>query len=133
MLDNNKTFFLPIMSDNEPAGRLTRIPGIVDAAATKPSRWSGVPTNVAKGFSTGFFDIVELKIAKNPIMHSIKKKLATELLDTLFGFVIILEPFLLVKFESDYFFFTSSSSLRIQISVFYPFSPILSYTFRVGF
>jgi len=91
MLDNSKTFFLPIISDNEPAGRLARIPGIVDAAATKPSKYSGVPMNLAKGFRTGFFDIVELKIAKNPIMHSIKKKLFARLSGALFGLAIILE------------------------------------------
>lgn len=91
MLDNSKTSFLPIMSDSEPAGRLTRIPGIVDAAATKPSRYSGVPMNLAKGFRTGFFDIVELKIAKNPIVHSIRKKLVAKLLGTLLGFAITLE------------------------------------------
>lgn len=55
MLDNNKIFFLPIISDNLPAGRLTRIPGIVDADATKPSKGSGVPIDLAKGLRTGFF------------------------------------------------------------------------------
>ena len=77
ILDINKTFLLPTLSDNLPAGRLTRIPGIVDAAATKPNNGSlsGIPIDLAKGFRTGFFDIVELRIAKNPMMHNIKKKL----------------------------------------------------------
>jgi hypothetical protein len=67
-------FRLPIKSDRDAAGRLIKIPGIVEAAATIPSRSSGVPRLVANGFSTGFFDIVELKIAKKPIKHIIAKK-----------------------------------------------------------
>jgi hypothetical protein len=50
------------------------IPGIVEAEATTPNRSMGVPKLVAKGFRTGFFDIVELKMAKNPIMQIMKKK-----------------------------------------------------------
>jgi hypothetical protein len=57
------------MSEREPAGKLTSIPGIVEAAATNPSRESGVPRACAKGFSTGFFDMVELRIAKKPMMQ----------------------------------------------------------------
>ena len=48
---------------------------MVEAAATKPKTLTGVPRLVAKGFRTGFFDIVELKIAKAPNMQSIKKYL----------------------------------------------------------
>ena len=47
---------------------------MVDAEATMPSKSSGVPRLVAKGFKTGFFDMVELKIANKPIMHITKKK-----------------------------------------------------------
>jgi hypothetical protein len=50
------------------------MPGIVDAEATIPSKSLGVPRLVAKGFKTGFFDIVELKIANKPIMHITAKK-----------------------------------------------------------
>jgi hypothetical protein len=50
------------------------IPGIVATAATTPNNSSGVPRLVAKGFSTGFFDMVELRIANKPIMHIIRKK-----------------------------------------------------------
>ena len=89
MLDNSKIFFLPIMSDNLPAGRLTMIPGIVEAAATKPSSGSGVSIDLAKGSRTGFFDIVELRIAKNPMRHNMEKKFAAKLLDILFSFAII--------------------------------------------
>jgi len=60
-------------SDNDAAGKLTSIPGIVEAAAMKPIKSMGVPRLVAKGFRTGFLDIVELSIAKAPIMHSIQK------------------------------------------------------------
>lgn len=58
------------MSEREPAGKLTSMPGIVEAAATNPSKESGVPRVCAKGFSTGFFDIVELRMAKKPMIHS---------------------------------------------------------------
>jgi hypothetical protein len=50
------------------------MPGMVDAAATMPSKSSGVPRLVAKGFKTGFFDIVELRTANKPIMQSTMKK-----------------------------------------------------------
>jgi hypothetical protein len=63
------------MSESEAAGKLIRIPGIVDADATIPSRSSGVPKLVANGLSTGFLDMVELRIANKPIMHSITKKI----------------------------------------------------------
>jgi hypothetical protein len=62
------------MSDSEAAGRLMSMPGMVEAEAIMPSKSSGVPRLVAKGLSTGFFDIVELKIAKNPIKHIITNK-----------------------------------------------------------
>ena len=45
------------------------IPGMVDAEATIPSKSSGVPRLVANGFKTGLLDIVELRIANNPITH----------------------------------------------------------------
>lgn len=64
------------MSERVPAGRLIKIPGIVEAAATKPSKCPGVLRLSAKGFKTGFFDIVELRIAKIPTMQSTKNPLS---------------------------------------------------------
>ena len=63
------------MSDSEAAGKLTIRPGIVDAAATRPIRSLGIPRLVAKGFKTGFLDIVELRMAKKPMILIIRKKL----------------------------------------------------------
>ena len=50
------------------------MPGMVDAEATIPSKSSGVPRLVAKGFNTGFFDMVELRIANKPITQITRKK-----------------------------------------------------------
>ena len=61
------------MSESEAAGRLTRIPGIVDAAATMPVKLVGVPRLIAKGFSTGFLDMVLLSMAKAPMMQRTQK------------------------------------------------------------
>lgn len=72
-VENNKTFRRPKTSERDAAGKLISIPGIVDADAMRPVRSSGVPKLVAKGFKTGFFDIVELRIANSPIMQSIRK------------------------------------------------------------
>jgi hypothetical protein len=62
------------MSESDAAGKLIRIPGIVDAEATMPNKSSGVPKVVAKGLRTGFFDSVELRIAKKPKTHITMKK-----------------------------------------------------------
>ena len=71
--DTNKAFLRPKISEREAAGRLTRIPGMVEAEATKPiQRPSGVRRLVAKGFSTGFLDIVELRTANIPMTQSIR-------------------------------------------------------------
>jgi hypothetical protein len=76
------------MSESDAAGRLIRMPGIVDAEATIPSRSAGVSRLVANGFRTGFFDIVELRIANKPIMQIMMKKALT------FQFALsILNPF----------------------------------------
>lgn len=77
----NRNFFRPYTSESEAAGKLTKIPGIVDAEATKPVQFVGVPRLNAKGFRTGFFDIVELRIAKKPIMQSVKKTVFSVFLD----------------------------------------------------
>jgi len=49
------------------------MPGIVEAAAIMPVKSAGVPMLMANGLSTGFFDIVELRIAKAPMMHKTQK------------------------------------------------------------
>jgi len=65
------------MSESDAAGRLISIPGIVEAEATKPSQKpSGVCRLVAKGFKTGFLDIVELNMANTPIVQSIQNMLS---------------------------------------------------------
>ena len=74
MAANKRTLRLPKTSESEAAGKLTSIPGMVDAEATIPNKLSGVPRLDAKGFKTGFLDMVELRIAKKPIIHIIKKK-----------------------------------------------------------
>lgn len=61
------------MSESEPAGKLIKTPGRVEAAAMNPIKASGVPRLAAKGFNTGFLDIVELRIANAPIIHETTK------------------------------------------------------------
>jgi len=65
--------FLPKTSDNDAAGKLTSMPGIVEAAAMNPVSWVGVLRCEEKKGSTGSFDIVELRIAKAPIRQRIQK------------------------------------------------------------
>jgi hypothetical protein len=65
------------MSESEAAGRLIKIPGMVEAAATKPLHSVGVPRLAAKGFNTGLLDIVELKIANPPITQRVQKTIFT--------------------------------------------------------
>jgi len=60
------------MSESDATGKLTRIPGIVEAEATTPVQLVGVPRLNEKGFKTGLLDIVELRIAKNPIIQRFK-------------------------------------------------------------
>ena len=74
MLDAKRIFFLPKTSESEPAGRLIKTPGSVEAAAMNPMKASGVPRLCAKGFRTGFLDIVELKMATAPTIHMSRKK-----------------------------------------------------------
>lgn len=50
------------------------MPGIVDAAAMKPRSGPCAPKFLAKSGSTGFFDIVELRIANAPMADIVKKK-----------------------------------------------------------
>lgn len=63
-------FFLPKISESEAAGKLIIMPGIVETAAIIPSMSVGVPKLMAKGLRTGFLDMVELRMAKVPIMQS---------------------------------------------------------------
>ena len=78
-VETSRTFRLPKMSEREAAGRLMSIPGMVEAEATSPIRLEGVPRLVAKGFRTGFLDIVELRIANAPIVHSARKTYSSDL------------------------------------------------------
>ena len=72
--ENKRTLLLPRRSEIEPAGKLIKIPGMVEEAATNPIRAVGVLRLSAKGFNTGFLDIVELRIANAPARLKIKKK-----------------------------------------------------------
>jgi hypothetical protein len=72
------------MSESEAAGKLTKIPGIVEAAAIIPVQSVGVLRLLANGFSTGDLDIVELSIAKKPTRQSIRKMLGIFSFDDVF-------------------------------------------------
>lgn len=63
-----------ILSESAPAGILTIIPTTVDAAAIKPTVDIGTPRERINNGNTGFFAIVELKMANPPSMHSTKKE-----------------------------------------------------------
>ena len=71
----SRNFFLPRMSESEAAGKLIKMPGMVEAAAITPVQSVGVPRLNEKGFKTGLLDIVELRIAKKPMMQSIQNML----------------------------------------------------------
>jgi hypothetical protein len=73
------------MSESDAAGKLTKIPGIVDAEATMPVQSVGVARLRVNGFSTGDLDIVELRIAKKPITQSVKKTVSLVLLGIFIG------------------------------------------------
>lgn len=76
IVEIRSSFFRPYTSDNRPANMLTKIPGTVDAAITYPINCisnSDVIKDSAKRGKIGLLDIVELKIAKNPIKLIIKK------------------------------------------------------------
>jgi hypothetical protein len=79
-VDKIRIFLLPKTSDNEAAGKLINMPGMVEAAAITPVKSAGVPKLIAKGLSTGSLDMVELKMAKAPMMHKIKKYLSVTFL-----------------------------------------------------
>lgn len=71
---SSRNFFLPYISEREAAGKLTRMPGIVEAAPTRPDQSVGVWSAVVKGFSN-VLDMVELRIAKSPMIQSTRKML----------------------------------------------------------
>jgi len=58
-----------MMSDRMPAGRLTTIPTTVEAAAIKPTVDTGTPSERMNRGRAGFFAMVELKIARPPVIH----------------------------------------------------------------
>lgn len=61
------TFLHLIMSDKEPAGRDTMIPGMVEAGITRPPiNPASAPRLLDSIGRTGFFDIVELRMASAP-------------------------------------------------------------------
>jgi hypothetical protein len=66
---------LPHLSESIPAGRLAIIPAKAEIAATMPTPEGSAPRWEAKSGSTGLFEIVELKIAKKPVVHNIRKGL----------------------------------------------------------
>jgi len=62
------------MSESEAAGRLTRMPGIVEAERTTPLQTSGVPRLFEKVDNTEpLLDIVELRIMNPPIKQRLQK------------------------------------------------------------
>ena len=61
------------------------MPGIVEAAAINPIKYSGVPILSANNGRTGFLDMVELRIANNPIKHNKRKKMLTDFLEVDFS------------------------------------------------
>jgi hypothetical protein len=59
----------PNRSAIKPAGMLNRTPVKADTAATMPTPDGSAPKWAAKSGSTGLFEIVELKIAKKPVIQ----------------------------------------------------------------
>ena len=59
------------MSESEAAGKLIKMPGMVEAEPTKPLHTCGV-SRLEEKFFRKLLDIVELRIAKSPIAQSIK-------------------------------------------------------------
>jgi hypothetical protein len=62
-----------MISESTPAGRLTKIPTTVDAAAIKPTVETGTPIERINNGKAGFLAIVELKMASPPIMQRSRK------------------------------------------------------------
>ena len=60
----------PMISERIPAGRLTTIPTTVDAAAINPTVDMGTSRDRMNSGNTGFFAIVELQMARPPMIQS---------------------------------------------------------------
>jgi len=58
-----------MISERMHAGRLTTMPTTVEAAAIKPTVDTGTPSERMNRGRAGFFAMVELKIARPPVMH----------------------------------------------------------------
>ena len=63
---------MPNLSESIPAGMLAIIPVKADTAATIPTT-DGRPEMCGKSGSTGLFDMVELNMAKSPVVQRIEK------------------------------------------------------------
>jgi hypothetical protein len=70
MAERINILFRPHLSERIPAGILATIPVKADTAATKPTPAESAPRCEANKGRTGLFDMVELKMAKSPVMHS---------------------------------------------------------------
>jgi hypothetical protein len=65
--DTTKSFFLPILSDNIPTGKLKSIPARGEKAEIRPIIISFPPSALIYNGRTGDLEIVVENIAKNPI------------------------------------------------------------------
>lgn len=65
--------FLPQRSESIPAGMLAMIPVNAETAAIMPTPDASAPRCCAKSGSTGLFEIVELKIARKPVIQRVVK------------------------------------------------------------
>jgi len=65
--DITKSFFLPILSDKIPTGKLKRIPARGEKAEIKPIIIADPPSALTYSGRTGDLEIVVENIAKNPI------------------------------------------------------------------
>ena len=65
----------PNRSAIKPAGMLNRTPVKADTAAIIPTSAGSAPRWAAKSGSTGLFEIVELKIAKKPVIQRKRNEL----------------------------------------------------------
>lgn len=62
-----KSFFLPILSDKTPTGKLKSIPARGEKAEIRPIIIADPPRALTYNGRTGDFEIVVENIAKNPI------------------------------------------------------------------
>lgn len=69
------TLFLPHLSERIPAGMLAMIPVKAEIEATIPTPEGSAPRWEAKRGSTGLLEIVELNMAKSPVVQRSMKGL----------------------------------------------------------